>query len=255
MSEDTTGTSTNPADQPQTPPVASPAPPAAPDLGTPPAAPTVPPPSSQIDTENLARRFDTERGKWQQYMSEVASWQGGMQQQLNTARGLLNDRVARVQELERQLAALQEQVNAVPGLKEQASQAAQYQEQLDRLKQITAYPEVVNRVQEQQVAKEDGTTEVIRVNPILDMLMNTNLQGDAFHQNLVGVVATLTQSQVPPAAPSSQAPPTAGMTPAPMASSADEAFWQQYNEAQAKGDYNRMGELLQERAVQMDQRS
>jgi len=240
-----------PAGEPQTPPAPPPASPAAPDPGTPPAPPTVPPPSNQIDGD-IARRFDTERGRWQQYSSDVASWQGGMQQQLSTMQALLNDRVARVQALEAEIATLQEQLGRIPDLEQQASQVTQIQGQLDRLTQITAFPEIVNRVQVRQEEQEDGTTQEVRENPLLSTLMSSTLTGEQFMRNLQGVVASLGTGQSPP--PSEpQTAPNAGMTPAPVAPTPVDDFWAQYNEAQAGGDHARMMELLQERAVQMDQ--
>jgi hypothetical protein len=121
------------------------------------------------------------------------------------------------------------------------------------LKQIAAYPEIVNRAQEQQVEKEDGTTETVRVNPILEMLMNTNLQGDAFHQNLMGVVASLNDGQVPAAPP--QAPSEAGMTPPPAGPSNEDSEWEaQYQEAFDSADHDRMFDLLMEKAKKRDQK-
>lgn len=185
MSETTGSQPDNSRTTPQGTPPASAQPPASPVPASPapPESLNVPPPSSELSgrtPDEILRDWNHTRGEIMARNTQWESWQGQMQQIERNLReenhGLqrqLQEQQGRTQELNTQLDATQQQVSQIPDLQQQAQRA-------ERLQVILQYPSIVAQTEVRTSEGEDGQQIEERVNPFLDLLLDSNKSPDDF---------------------------------------------------------------------------
>jgi len=190
-------------------PVASPVPATLPPA---PQALVVPPTPSQIRKDNpnvdMDRQFNHFRGELKARATEWQTWQGQAEQ--------VNRTLAQDLALAQQTATqAQEQLQHAQGFEAQATQAQSLALQNDRLARLIRYPVILQQGVVQQVTDDQGQVQNMTVNPYLDLLMSSNLQGDNFEAAVQRLASSLPSQQNVPAGtiPQQVQPPVAPQQP------------------------------------------
>jgi hypothetical protein len=229
-----------------------------------PALPVMPPTSQQLRQADpnidIDRQFNHLRGEVNSRIGEWDTWRGAaerthqsLQNELGAARQRATQLQAQLQELQSTNETLQQQ-SAI------AAQASALQVQNDRLTRLMRYPQLLQQRVVEERTNEAGEAQQVEINPYLDLLMNSTLQGDAFEAAAARVNAGLsaqppTTQDTPPAS-GQQATlnalnnlgtvgggslPTTFVTPPPGTAQTDDqklsTLAQQRDEAMDSGDY------------------
>ena len=153
-----------------------------------PPAPAVPPMPltaqqlAQADpTVDVGRQFNHLRGELNALTGQWQSWQGSAEQ---VNRSLSSDLATQQQQLAQAQATIeQQQAQIVQGQEWQvaAQQVEGLQQQNQRLSVVMRYPAILQQQQVAEVPGEEGQPPTqVMVNPYLDLLMNSTLQGPNF---------------------------------------------------------------------------
>lgn len=236
------GTPPTPAPRPASPAPVPPAP-------QPPESLTTPPPSSQlgdVSLEELQRNWNHTRGEIMTRNQQWETWQGQMQQVEANLREQNTDLQRQIeqlqgtsQQLSTQLEGMQQQVAQLPDLQQQAARA-------ERLQTILRYPNIVAQTEVQMSEGEDGQQIEQRINPYLDLLLDSNRSGSDFEQAVAALDAKLRGQAA--ATPGSTTPggmqirPPQPPTPAGPASQIAD-LERQRDEAHLAGNYDAMRNL------------
>jgi len=180
------------------PPVVPPAPATLPPA---PAVPAMPPTPSQLRRQDpnvdMDRQFNHLRGELNARANDWQTWQGQVEQ-INLT--LAQDLAAARQEASQ----AQAQLQRAQGFEAQAQQSQTLAQQNDRFARLIRYPVILQQGTVQQVTDEQGQVQSVNVNPYLDLLMSSNLQGDNFEAAVQRLASTLQPQQQQVVAPQAQ---------------------------------------------------
>ena len=214
------------------------------DPGQIPQVPPRPMPGT-VEPTQWESKFHGLRGSFKQAQAAWQEKEGMLTQQIKTLQGQLGTLNSQLGNAQSQVEQFQAQVEALPQLQERAEQADAFEVQLERLGTIMNYPEILAQTEEAIVGEgEEATTE--RRNPIMDLLMSSTMEGDAFVQMVEQVATKLRAGQQLEPEPSGEgepeprnppAPIGAPPPPAPTGGDTLESLRKQAMEAQMSGDY------------------
>ena len=205
-----------------------------------PVAAVVPPSSQQPTTSGLdgnvfdsidgkpwRKKFYGQKGRADQLEQEAAKAEGALTEQVNQLQQSLQIAQAEVQRLTLLSSELTGKVDAIPQLQTDNQNLKQEAAAAERMKVLLDYPGVLGiQVEEVVPATEEGKEPTtIQVNPILNLVANSNLSVDALRAEIERVAKFQGAApQAPPEEPS-KGPPVA---PAPSAPSEETAeYWRQ----------------------------
>lgn len=234
--------------EPTTPmPPAASAPPATP---APAGQPVVPPSSTTMPAgTDWKAKFDGLRGAMMALQTQSAEQIGSLRQQLSAAGAELGVKSEQFSAAEINIAALTEQVTGLPALQEQADKVPILEAQGQRLEMILSYPEIVSKTELVNVSKEGEDEKIERVNPFLQALLSSSLEGDAFKTLAEGMAGKLGTGEEGEAPPQHVGPPP----PTPVPSGSYEDLRKQALEAQRAGDYETANGLWDQVAAKRPQ--
>jgi len=215
---------------------------------------TVPPPSSQLDgvsLEELQRNWNHTRGEIMTRNQQWETWQGQMQQVETNLREQNTDLRRQVEQLQGQaqqltteLGSAQEQVSQIPDLQQQALRA-------QRLQTILQYPSIVAQTEVRTSEGDNGQQIEERVNPYLDLLLDSTKADDDFVRAVAELDLRLrsqagsTGNSTPPGTYDMELRPPQPPTPTgPAAQIAD--LERQRDEARSAANYDRFRDLEDE---------
>ena len=202
---------------------------------------------------DFRRQYDQLRGTLQ---SALSQW--------DQVYGSLTGEIGRLQTSQVQLGVAQTKLTAysteretlntrLQELQAQAQAAATLKAQNDKLSAVMRFPAIINAATEK--ATDDGTKTV--VNPFLDLVLSSTLEGDLYSNMLAQVAEQLKGQQLAqqPSTPAAQRPPDnpAEMIttpPAPGGSDSVDSLMEQSFAAMDAGDLDKFQEL-QDRIIDM----
>jgi hypothetical protein len=198
----------------------------------------MPPSSGQLPSgTDYERLYNSQRGTIKETQRRWDEYRGQMEARLALAQQDVANAQRQLQELTGRNQALTQQVANVPVLQDQANLVPVLQDQVQKLNLAMLYPTIIGQMQVEQVTGEDGVERQERRNAVLQMLMSSSIQGDAWQRMVEDVAGTLGRETVTPRAPDTTmiAP---GQPAAPAAApTALEELQAQRNEASLAGRY------------------
>jgi citrate synthase len=187
----------------------------------------------------MTRLYHNLSGQLTAYVSQSEEYRGQLEQRLRTAEEAVRTFQAQATQAEQRAAQLQTQVEGLPALQEQANQTNTLQEQVDKLHLLMNYPAVTTRfVEREEPVEGQEEPRTVRVNPTLDLLMTSTLQGEDFATHVRDFVATLPVVQA-------QAAPEAGASLTPQPAPQQDRM-ARYFELYNAGQYDEALNFLQE---------
>jgi len=210
-------------------PVAPPAQPATPPT-QPPASPTVDSKIFAPDGKTWKDKFFGEQGRRQQVENQSATHAGSFEAQLETAQrdGQIKD--AEIARLNASIAELTNQTGAIPDLRTQVEALTPQAARAARLEILMGYPSLVAAQVEEEFTPEGGEPQKRMVNPFLNLVNSTGLEGQALVTELGRLSAAIGTPATPPAVVAGAVPPPASPAPGNDAEShrANAMKWHQY---------------------------
>jgi len=210
---------------------------------------TVPPSSTTMpaDTDWKAK-FDGLRGAMLALQTQSRERIGSLEQQVRAANSEAQVAMEKLSAAEANIAKLTEQLEGLPAIQEQANKATTLEAQTKRLEMILRFPEIVGHTEMVDVSEEGEDERFERVNPFLDALLSSTLDGDAFQELAEQMAAQLgagewteggDEQEPSPLGqqPGGVAPPT------PVPSGSLDDLRKQALEAQRAGDYEKANSL------------
>ena len=200
-----------------------------------PVAPVAPPSSQQptapaidpSDGKEWRTKYHGQKGAYEQLKNQVAAKEGALSEQIKQLQQSLQVSEAEVKRLTLLSSELTGKVDAIPQLQTDNQNLKQEAAAAERMKVLLDYPGVLGmQVEEVVPATEEGQEPTtIQVNPILNLVANSNLSVDALRAEIERVAKFQGAApQAPPEEPST-GPPVA---PAPAAPSEETAeYWRQ----------------------------
>ena len=193
-----------------------------------PSAPVSPPLSQQppvttdvdpSDGKPWRTKFHGQKGAYEQLKNQVAAKEGALSEQIKQLQQSLQVSEAEVQRLTIENTKLQGQADAIPQLQTDNQNLKQEAAIAERMKVLLDYPAVLGmQVEEEVPATEEGQeATTIKVNPILNLVANSNLDVDALKAEIERIAKF--QGAAPQAPPEE---PTAGPPVAPAPASPSE---------------------------------
>lgn len=227
-----------------TPPAVSPPPATQAPVGQPIA---VPPSSTTMPAgTDWKAKFDGLRGAMMALQTSSQERIGSLEQQVRTSGGEKTMLQEKLSAAELNITNLTEQLTGLPAIQEQASKTTALEAQTARLEAILRFPEIVGKTEMVDVSAEGEDEKFERVNPFLDALLASTLEGDGFTSLAEQMAAQLGAGewgegdgeQTPPGQqPGGTGPPT------PVPSGSLDDLRTQALEAQKSGDYNKANSL------------
>ena len=222
MTEEQTTNVTNPvtpADATSAAPVATGVPSSSPQPTTPAIDPS--------DGKEWRTKFYGQKGAYEQLKNQVAANEGALSERITQLQSLLQVSEAEVKRLTLLNSELTGKADAIPQLQTDNQNLKQEAAVAERVKMLLDYPAVLGiQVEEEVPATEEGKEPtMVKINPILNLVANSNLEGDALKveiARLSKIYGSQAQAQAPPEEPP-KGPPVA---PAPGTPSEETAeYW------------------------------
>lgn len=160
-------------------------------------------------------KFYGTQGRLQQVEAQHAQQMGALQAQAEGLQGTLRERDAAIASLQQQVQQATEQLGAIPGMQSQITELQQRATLADRYRAAMQHPELLGAKVEIERPGADGQMVKEQVNPLLSLIENTTLTGDALVATLQQMAAALPKT--PQTAPVMQ-----GAVPPPPAPVQDE---------------------------------
>jgi hypothetical protein len=238
-----------------TPPVQTPAPaPVAP----PSQPPEIPPSSTALpDGTDWKAKYDGTRGAWMQAQTAWNEQLGAREEAIKSLRTQLQTANTQLTEAQNQIQTFTQQVEGIPQLEERAKQAETLEVMNQRLELIMKYPSIVNQtevVEEELEVNGEKKTQQKRVNPVMDLLLSSKLQGDQYDALVAQMAGKFSAGEGAPAPPPGS--PLVG-TPPPSPAPSDEAgdLRKQIWEAREAGNHSMVNELMDQLADLQDKQA
>lgn len=233
--------------------------PPAPAPTPPPAQPVVIPPSSTTlpDDTDWKAKYDGMRGRLMQLNTQWNERLGAQDETIKDLGKRLETTSSQLATAQEQVVAFTQQVESIPQLQEQANKVETLETMNQRLDLIMRYPQIINQTKVEEVEVEvDGEkqTQQKRANPVLDLLLSSNLQGEQYAALVAQMAQTLPAESGTPPAPDS--PPVVGTSPpAPVQANEEADLQKQVWDAREDGNYTLMNELMNQLAALKDKQA
>lgn len=198
----TTGAVTVPA-IPQAPTTTTPAP-----VAQPPASPA--PGLYAPDGKTWQSKFHGAEGRAQQVTQQRDTVVGGYEQRISDLQQELREAQAKVTTLEGQVQKLTGQVDAIPQLRGELDAAKSAAAKASRLQVLMRHPGLLS-VQVEEEREVEGQTQTVQVNPFMQFVDSTTLEGDPLDAMLRQMASAMSVPAVIPA----PAPVVEGAAPQP----------------------------------------
>jgi len=194
------------------------------------------------DTDWKAK-FDGLRGAMMALQTQSAEQVGSLKQQLSAANAELGVKSEQFSAAEVNIATLTEQVAGLPALQEQVGKVPILEAQGQRLEMILSYPEIVGKTEMVDVSEEGEDEKFERVNPFLQALLSSTLEGDAFKALAEGMASQLGTGEWAEGEKPLGQQPGGTRPPTPVPSGSYDDLRKQALEAQRAGDYDKANGL------------
>ncbi len=178
----------------------------------------LPPTIDPSDGKPWTDKFYGARGRLQQVEAQHAEALGAAQAQAEGLQNTLHERDALITNLEQQVQQATGQLEAIPGMQEQITTLQQESALAERYRAAMQYPALLNAQVEVERTDENGQVVKETVNPLLNLIENTTLTGDALTATFQQMATALPAQQVS----STPAPVMAGAVPPPAEPIEDE---------------------------------
>jgi len=183
-----------------------------------------PPPSGQQTTSSKPNSdvVDADGKKWKdkfygregaigQLQKEKAELEGMFKTRLDSAQQQLDERDASILVLQTQVGDLQPQIEAIGDLQEQIDNLSKEAGLATKYKILTEYPTLLGmQVEEEIPAEGEGEPTKVLVNPLVNLVENSTLEGDALRAEIARLATLYSsvpqQETPPPAAPVAPTP-------------------------------------------------
>ncbi len=184
-----------------------------------------PPAIDPSDGKEWQEKFHGQKGAYEQLKKQVAEREGALSEQNKQSQQSLQVLEAEVKRLTLLNSELTGKVDAIPQLQTDNQNLKQEAAAAARVKVLLDYPEVLGiQVEEEVPATEEGKEPtMVKINPILNLVANSNLEGDALKVEIARLSKIYgSQAKAPPEEPP-KGPPVA---PAPGTPSEETAeYW------------------------------
>ncbi len=155
----------------------------------------LPPTVDPSDGKLWKDKFHGTQGRIRQIEAQYAQQEGALQAQMEGLQNTLRERDATIATLQQQVQQAGTQLEAVPGMQEQITTLQHQSALAERYKAAMQYPTLLNAQVEVERTTEDGQTVTERVNPLLNLIENTTLEGDALTATLRQMATALPGQQ------------------------------------------------------------
>lgn len=126
-----------------------------------------------------------QRGHISQLRAEREELAGKLNAQIETLRGTVTEKEQSLSQLQAELQSRAKELEAVPALLDQIKELEQRASLADKYRMLAEYPRLLEIQVEETVPGEDGgEPKTIKVNPLLNLVENSNLTGDALRAEI-----------------------------------------------------------------------
>lgn len=153
--------------------------PTAPNTGSPGVGQTYDRSLVYSDDDKLWReKYTGQKGRADELERELNKMRESRETALNELKTEIEKRESKIEELSGKLTNAGEQLGELQALKDQLPELEQQARRAAKLERVLEYPDLVNKQVTDLIETEDGQEVEMKVNPVMNLVLNSNLEGD-----------------------------------------------------------------------------